>query len=386
VITGWGGGWDDEKEDVVTPGLVLWDAKCGLQLECYEGATIASPKCQWIGYRLVRREQNSNDVGFSLRIVHTSGNVPPQNISGLLNAQWSSDETLVHEEGAKVVVSRDGRFLFVMGATRELVTKELPPGVERAPAFLRQKVVCRPRNIWWDVEKGQEIRRESSEKCHDGDFSPDNQHMLIWTSDGTRLISFRDGKTVSGVPVVSTGMLSGDGCRLVGLQLGRRTLDNRPRGEYWKGRNEVGMWWDGRRATWEISSGRMISEFECPDEYIVSRVSFDGTRLACQRTPGNGSISVVDANTGKIIRRLERTGGGGICFTPDGTHVLVGGNSRLEYWNVDKEVLVQSFDARSRLARNSVADYGKSEVEVLPGGRFAFTVNHRALVLWKLPK
>jgi WD40 repeat protein len=344
VLTGFEGGYDSEYKKVVPPQYVLWDGKSGLKIKSFEGTVGVSPGCQWIAHLVASQEESAElerDLGGErrkskqrrnvvVRLMDTTGRNPEREIK---------PPDLSYGGRPSVVVSADGRFLLI-GGWRD------------GKAW----------GLWWDVEHGREVERGRND--FDGVFLPDGQHMLVWSGPkweesaeyfGTNLVTCKDGKVVHSFPVEGRKLAASRDYRyLVGMAKGER----------------IGVW--------DTLNGKLLSEIECPDGYKVQSVSFDGARLAATKYV---NVVVLDTKTGRIVRQLKETCGGRVCFTLDGTHILVGGNSRLEVWNVDSESRVASLERRSNLD----SDEGEEEINVLPGGRLAVTVDKGALVLWKLP-
>ncbi len=258
----------------------------------------------------------------------------------------------------------------------------------------------------WDVEGNREKRRcighTASLWCVA--FSPDGSRLLSGGKDGTlRLWQVETGRELGKFEghedLVSCLAFAPDG---------KRALSGG---------------FDGEIYLWDIEKGERVDDFhfDAAVKY-AHHIAFapDGKQaLVC----ADRQIYIIDAASGKVVQTLQGHTRAAVCavFSPDGGHVLSGGDDRmLRLWEADSGKQVRVFaghegsvksvafgaDGRYILSGGSDATLrlwdaadGKEikafrkhtqpivAAAFLPGGRQALSVSRDAVVrLWSLPK
>jgi WD40 repeat protein len=217
----------------------------------------------------------------------------------------------------------------------------------------------------WDARSGRPLRTMT------GEFKQYAQHVL-WTPDGENVIATGDssgrvsqwnvaegkhlhsiehGKTVNSVTCSADGKMLACSCAELAVQVWDLPLAARKEARTvgMTGNTAAGIAWapdgktlvfgnsDGKTYSWNRTEGKLRVFQETIGPYYLAW-SPDGKTIALAL--GTGAIHLVDAESGKLLKSLPRTGGGGLSipsglfWSPDSKSLACGSAQQVQVWDV----------------------------------------------------
>jgi WD40 repeat protein len=258
----------------------------------------------------------------------------------------------------------------------------------------------------WDVQTGKELRKlvGHTGQTYTVAFSPsgqlalsggDDNQLLLWDlTSGEKIRNF-----VGHEGTVASAMFSPDGKQIASGSWDRTIrIWNVATGEesirlqgHTHGIMGVAYSPDGKLLAsaggedrsvrvWEVDSGKESHKL-LGHTAMVRAVAFAGSgkRILSGAYTGDGTARLWDLETGKEVRSMSNIAAGihGVALSPDGRRAIVVGDDQAELWDLERNILEQTFEG---------LDVGTDAV-FLPDSKQALlgSLRDNTLRLWRLP-
>jgi WD40 repeat protein len=246
--------------------------------------------------------------------------------------------------------------------------------------------------VVWDAQSGEEVRRIQghSSMIQDAIFSPDGRRILSSSADKTmKFWNVDDGSLVR--------TFRGHSDRVFSVAISP------------DGKHALSSSFDGTIRLWALEDGAEMKRFRGHSRSVA--FSPDGRRILA----GDGSIRVLDASNGKVVRTFKGDSMAiqALAYANDGRHAISGGQGgTLRFWDIETGKItfsspqqtsindialsrdgrllfvahighVEIWDAESRKLLRTVGVGSVRSVDVAPDGRIFATASPDGLVkIW----
>ncbi|MGH6922916.1 MAG: caspase family protein [Propylenella sp.] len=244
---------------------------------------------------------------------------------------------------------------------------------------------------FWNLASGRLIRTyDAGSPVYSVAVVPDGRTVLAGTlngaviswnaASGQRLWTFETGQTSPEIAIAPDGRsaLSASGkLNLLEVNSGRllRTFD------HLGGIDTIAYAPDGLTALsggnsgtilWEISSGRLLRDFE-GHTGLVRSIAFAPDGRTGLSASWDNTVKLWDIATGELLRTMEEKSEGSVAYSPDGMTALSGSDGAIRHWEVASGKLLRKLEGNSRRPNT---------LNITPDGRTLLSGMSEGMAFW----